>query len=220
VPGPPPLALVMYRTRSTAAARQATSSLQPAGVRAARPLPAPRCKFGSRSRPDCPSEVASGWHDARSLPCGRDRSAARPTARAHAASGEPSGRGERSLGESRSSTGSHLGRAIRAGARAELASGPPEEGALPAPLRLNAKLDACWPLRSSVFGTHNPAAWPWHCAKKLSSPENQSESPLEDPEDAMVCHASSGQRRRKWVRACISALAHGREHPHAADSAL
>ena len=92
-----------------------------------------------------------------------------------------------------------------------LASGPPEEGALPAPLQVEAKLDAC--LAAAVERVRyitNASGVALALCEKLSSPENQSESPLEDPEDAMVCHASSGPAApevgaRMYIRSGLTA---------------
>jgi hypothetical protein len=92
-----------------------------------------------------------------------------------------------------------------------LAKAPPEDDALPARLQVEAKLDAC--LAAAVERVRyitNASGVALALCERLSSPENQSASPLEDPEDAMVCHASSGPAApevgaRMYIRSGLTA---------------
>jgi hypothetical protein len=92
-----------------------------------------------------------------------------------------------------------------------LAPGPPEDDAPPARLQVEAKLDAC--LAAAVERVRyitNASGVALALCEQLSSPENPSESPLEDPEDALVCHASSGPAApevgaRMYIRSGLTA---------------
>jgi hypothetical protein len=92
-----------------------------------------------------------------------------------------------------------------------LAPGPPQDEALPARLQVEAKLDAC--LAAAVERVRyitNASGVALALCEKLSSPENQSDSLPEDPEDAMVCHASSGPAApevgaRMYIRSGLTA---------------
>jgi hypothetical protein len=92
-----------------------------------------------------------------------------------------------------------------------LAPGPPEDEALPARLQVEAKLDAC--LAAAVERVRyitNASGVALALCEKLSPPENQSDSLPEDPEDAMVCHASSGPAApevgaRMYIRSGLTA---------------
>jgi hypothetical protein len=99
----------------------------------------------------------------------------------------------------------------RRGLEPNLAPEPPADDALPARLQVEAKLDAY--LAAAVERVRyitNASGVALALCENLSSSENQSESPLEDPEDAMVCHASSGPAApevgaRMYIRAGLTA---------------
>jgi len=92
-----------------------------------------------------------------------------------------------------------------------LAPGPPEDDALPARRQVEAKLDAC--LAAAVERVRyitNASGVALALCEQLSSPENQSGRPLEDPEDALICHASSGPAApevgaRMYIRSGLTA---------------
>jgi putative methionine-R-sulfoxide reductase with GAF domain len=92
-----------------------------------------------------------------------------------------------------------------------LAPGPPEDGILAARLEVEEKLDAY--LAAAVERVRyitNASGVALALCEKLSSPVSQSGNPLENPEDAMVCHASSGPAApevgaRMYIRSGITA---------------
>jgi hypothetical protein len=88
---------------------------------------------------------------------------------------------------------------------------PPEDADLPARLDVAARLnDHLAAAVERVRYITNASGVALALCEKLSPPETQCESPLENPEDAMVCHASSGPAApevgaRMYIRSGLTA---------------